>query len=165
MNPSFSVSLSSLSPDQYTSLCFLPQGLPETALCQCLQDLPLAIGSEHFSNFIWWDLLKEYAAVIFPNFQVAFLNSHLPGGSSKVCFSDSPPRLTSKFGVPQGSGLISASSLSSTHSCLMISSVTLALDIIHLLAFSPLAHTFPLSSRHISNLPTGNLYLEVTKTS
>lgn len=115
MNPSFSVSLSSLSPDQYMSLCFLPQGLPETALCQCLQDFPLAIGSEHFSNFIWWDLLKEYAVVIFTNFQVSFLTSHLPGGFSKVCFSDSPPRLTSKFGVPQGSGLISASSLSSTH--------------------------------------------------
>lgn len=32
---------------------------------------------------------------------------------------------------------------------ILLSSVTLALDIIHLLAFSPLVHTFRLNSRHI----------------
>lgn len=35
--------------------------------------------------------LKEFEANMFPNFKVTYLTSHLPGGSSKVCFLDSAP--------------------------------------------------------------------------
>lgn len=89
---SFSISLSAFPIPCPTHLnVFSAPTFTRNCSWQRLQDLPFATGSAYLSVFIWWDRLKEFEAGIFPNFQVACLTSHLPGGSSRVCFLDSTP--------------------------------------------------------------------------
>lgn len=69
--------------------------------CQCLHDLPFAPGSEYFDFTVF---LAPGTYNVFPNFKVVQFTSLL-FFQSLLCRLSSL-RQTSKFGIPQGSGLL-----------------------------------------------------------